>query len=129
ILTQKAAGAAMITASHNPWTDNGYKYKPEYAGSADPVTIAAIEKEVAGIYGTNRVQRTDLQSALDAGAVRYFSVAPTYLERLGELIELDALKKSGLKVVVDPMFGSGQTYFPRLLDGGELRLTEINAER
>src|SRR5205807_8802698 len=127
ILTHKAAGAAMITASHNPWTDNGYKYKPEYAGSADPETIAAIEKEVSGIYGSDRVRHTDIQSAMDGGKVESFSAAPEYLKRLGEIIDLEALKKSGLKVVVDPMYGSGQTYFPRLLDGGELRMTEINA--
>jgi alpha-D-glucose phosphate-specific phosphoglucomutase len=129
ILTHHAAGAAMITASHNPWTDNGYKYKPEYAGSADPKTISAIEAEVAAIYGRDGVRRVELVSAIDDGSVQYFDPAPDYLARLGEIIDLDTLRSSRLRVVVDPMYGSGQTYFPRLLSGGSLKLTEINSER
>src|SRR5205807_8288330 len=96
ILTHKAAGAAVITASHNPWTDNGYKYKPEYAGSADPETISAIEREVATIFGTGRVRRTDLASAIQEGKITYFDPMPEYLKRLSELIDIDQLKSSAL---------------------------------
>lgn len=129
ILTHKASGAAMITASHNPWTDNGYKYKPEYAGSADPEVIEAIESQATQVFNGGSVSRTDLSSALSADTVEYFDPAPPYLDRLRELIDVERQKTSNKKVVVDPMYGSGMSYFPRLLSGGNLQLWEINAER
>jgi phosphomannomutase len=129
ILTHHASGAAMITASHNPWTDNGYKYKPEYAGSADPAVIEAIESEATRVYSDGTVKRTTLAGALSSGQVEYFDPAPPYLQRLGELIDLERIRASGKKVIVDPMYGSGMSYFPRLLSGGALQLWEINAER
>jgi alpha-D-glucose phosphate-specific phosphoglucomutase len=129
ILTNHTAGAAMITASHNPWTDNGYKYKPEYAGSADPEVIEAIESQATQVYQSGSVKRKNLTEGLEGGDIEYFDAAPTYLQRLGELIDLNRLKGSGRKVVVDPMYGSGMSYFPRLLGGGTLEIWEINAER
>jgi alpha-D-glucose phosphate-specific phosphoglucomutase len=129
ILTHKAAGAAMITASHNPWTDNGYKYKPEYAGSADPATIEAIEGHARRIYVGDDVRRVELAQALADKRAEYFSVGPAYVARLGELIDLDRLRASQLNVVADPMYGAGMGYFPQLLSGGQLRLLELNNER
>lgn len=129
VLTQRAAGAVMITASHNPWTDNGYKYKAEYAGSADPEIIAVIEREAADVLRDGSVRREEFASAISSGRVEYFDPAPPYLERLGELIDLSKLRSSRLKVIADPMYGSGQGYFSRVLSGGSLQLTEINNER
>lgn len=129
VLTHHSAGAAMITASHNPWTDNGYKYKPEYAGSANPEVIEAIESQANRVYGDGSVKRAALPTALQQGSAEYFDAAPQYLQRLGELIDLDRLKGSGRKLVIDPMYGSGMSYFPRLLSGGSLQIWEINAER
>ena len=48
ILNRAAGGAAIITASHNPGSDNGFKYKPEYAGSASPAVIRQIEPLLDG---------------------------------------------------------------------------------
>lgn len=129
VLTHRAAGAAMITASHNPWTDNGYKYKPEYAGSADPAVIEAIESQASRVYTNGGVKRDSLDASLKGGRVEYFDAASPYLDRLKELIDVERMKASGKKVVVDPMYGSGMSYFPRLLNGGKLQLWEINAER
>jgi alpha-D-glucose phosphate-specific phosphoglucomutase len=129
ILTHRAAGAAVITASHNPWTDNGYKYKPEYAGSADPRTIAAIEDQVDGIWENGTVERLPLDQGLADGQIEKFDAAPDYLKRLGELVDLERLRASSLNVVVDPMYGAGIGYFPALLGGGLFRLTELNNYR
>jgi alpha-D-glucose phosphate-specific phosphoglucomutase len=129
ILTHRAAGAAVITASHNPWTDNGYKYKPEYAGSADPKTISAIEQQVGEIWETGAIETMPVEDAVSAGRVEKFDAAPDYLSRLGELIDLDRLRRSSLNIVVDPMYGAGIGYFPSLLSGGTLQLTEINNHR
>lgn len=129
ILTHQAAGAAMITASHNPWTDNGYKYKPEYAGSADPETVTAIEKQADAVYADGSVRRMDLQDALAQGQVEHFEVAPDYLKRLADIVDPAPMRASSLKVVVDPMYGAGMGYLPHLLSGGSLQVSELNNVR
>src|SRR5437588_8308563 len=96
ILTHGAAGAAMITASHNPWTDNGYKYKPEYAGSADPKTVTAIEEQADTVFADGSVHRIALPNAVQQGKVERFEVAPKYLERLAEIVDPAPLRASSL---------------------------------
>jgi len=125
ILDRKAGGASIITASHNPGTDNGYKYKPDYAGSASPEVIARIEANLEKAP----VQRMELGEAERQGLVERFDGTPTYLKQLGGLVDIENIKRAGLTVIIDAMYGAGAGYLPLLLDGGPTRVVQLNAER
>ena len=130
ILVQEAAGAAIITASHNPAIWNGFKYKPEYAGSASPEVVAELEKRIASIQaGEIEVKRMPLARAVDEGLIRYLDPAPAYLQHIGDLVDLKRLQHTGLTVAVDSMYGAGAGYFQRLLEGGTTRVLGLHQER
>jgi alpha-D-glucose phosphate-specific phosphoglucomutase len=130
ILDRQAAGAVVITASHNPGIWNGYKYKPEYAGSASPEVIAALEERIAAIQAEGRpVTPMPLQEALDKGLVELFNPEPAYMAQLHKLVDIQAIKDAGLKIVVDPMYGAGIDYFPKLLAGGRTQVIQVNGFR
>lgn len=125
ILDKKAGGASIITASHNPGSDNGYKYKPEYAGSASPEVVAKLE---ANLEATP-VQRMELKDAERQGLVERFDGTPAYVEQVKRLVDLEQIKRAGLTIIVDTMFGAGAGYYPQMLEGGSTRVIPINAER
>ena len=133
IQDQKAGGAIIITASHNPASWNGFKYKSKYASkyasSAPPEVTTQIEKNISHILATGKVNRIPLAEALDNGSVEYLDLAPIYFEHLTSLIDLNELRRAKLKVVVDPMYGAGIGYFKTLLGDGAIELIEINNER
>ncbi len=129
ILAQKAGGAIIITASHNPASWNGFKYKSEFGSSASPEVTTQIEKNISHILATGRISRMPLAEALDNGSVEYLDLAPIYFEHLTSLIDLNELRQAKLRVVVDPMYGAGIGYFKTLLGDGAIELIEINNER
>ncbi len=129
LLDKGAGGAAVITSSHNPASWNGFKYKPEYAGSASPEVIAALEAPLDDIVAEGDVRRRDLADAESAGLVRRFDPRPAYRAQLDRLIDLDAIRKAGLNVAVDSMYGAGAGWFASVLEGGATRVSELHAER
>ena len=126
ILLRRAAGAAIITASHNPALWNGFKFKPGYAGSATPDITSALEREIERAE-TEVVLSLPLPQARERGLVEDIDPMPPYLEHMGRIVDLDGISGSGLKVGVDAMYGAGAGYFPTLLP--RAGLNEINAER
>ncbi len=124
IIEKKAGGGVVITASHNPPTDNGFKMKPYYGGSASPEIVGAIEQ-----WLETPVQRLSLKKAIDAGLVEYFDSDTGYFAQLGRMVDIEGIKQSNLKILVDSMWGAGQGYFPRLLAGGTVSVTNIHNER
>jgi len=129
ILAQKAGGAIIITASHNPANWNGFKYKSELGASALPEVEAQIEKNVSHTLATGKINKILLAEALEQGLVEYLDLAPIYYRQLAKLIDLDSLRQSKLKIVADPMYGAGIGYFKTLLGGGAIKVVEINSER
>ncbi len=130
ILAQKAGGAIIITASHNPATWNGFKYKSEYASSAPPEVIAELEKTISHIIvSEGKINQMPLAKALEQGLVEYLDLDPIYFDQLTKLIDLNELRQARLKVVIDPMYGAGAGYFKTLLGGGDIEIVEINNER
>jgi alpha-D-glucose phosphate-specific phosphoglucomutase len=129
ILERGAGGAVVITASHNPWRYNGFKYKPEYAGSASPEIVAAIEAELPAILAGPAPGRLPLPDAEARGLVERFDPRAGYLARLGELVDIAALRSAGLRVAIDAMYGAGAGYFPELLTGGATTVVELHGQR
>ncbi|MFC2047394.1 phosphoglucomutase/phosphomannomutase family protein, partial [Chloroflexota bacterium] len=129
VLYQKASGAIIITASHNPAMWNGFKYKSEDGGSASDEVTAEIEKNLSHTLTTRKIKRLPLSKALAQGLVEYLDIAPIYNQRLAKLIGLKEIRQARLKIVVDSMHGAGAGYFNTLLSGGAIELVEINQER
>ena len=125
----RAAGAGVIiTASHNPARWNGFKFKPAYGGSASPEVVEELEKHIASAEASGRFQRVSIDRGCARGLVEFFDPEPAYIEHLDTLVDLDGIRHAGLKVAVDPMFGVGAGYFPRLLSGGSTSVVEVHAE-
>lgn len=132
ILQHGAAGACVITASHNPAAWNGLKYKPSYAGSASPEVIARLEEEIAGAEEKG-VSSLPLEEARNSGLVQTMVPGPAYRAQMGRLVDLELIRRSGLNVVVDSMYGAGAGYLAQLLDDdgagdGATRVMEIHGE-
>lgn len=128
VLRRHAGGAIVITSSHNPASWNGLKYKPDYAGSASPEVVAQLEAPLAEIL-SGEIARMPLDEAKSAGLLQTFDARSPYLQRLGELVDLETLRAAGLRVAVDSMYGAGQGYLAELLDGGRTEVTEIHADQ
>ncbi len=122
-----AKGAVMITASHNPPQFNGLKIKMGYGGSALPSVVAEVETELnrlldAGVYTIDIPERS-------AGEVETRDFRQVYLDGLRSMVDLELIGKSGYKIVVDPMHGSGSGYLSEILSGAGLDVVEIRGDR
>jgi len=126
---EKAAGAVIITASHNPSQWNGFKIKSPDGSSAPTEVEAEIESRLPQIMAQDKIKRLALEEGLAKGIIRYLDLAPTYLEHIAQLVDLQSLRQSGLKITVDSMFGAGSGYFKKILQGGQTEVIEINGER
>ena len=126
VLVQQAAGAAIITASHNPANWNGFKFKPEYAGSATQEITDRLEARITEIEAPRTL---GLDEGRRQGLVVDIDPKPPYLKRIESLVDLPAIRESGFNVVVDAMFGAGAGYIPELISGGKTAVQELNGYR
>jgi alpha-D-glucose phosphate-specific phosphoglucomutase len=126
VVHYQAAGAINITASHNPPTDNGFKVRDPNGGAIDPDGLKEIE---ACIPASGEVKSLPLKEAKAQGLVQVVDAAIPYIEHLKDLIDLEPIKSAGFKIVVEPMWGNGAGWFPRLLNGGTTEVIEVHNQR
>jgi phosphomannomutase len=129
ILDKKAGGAIIITASHNPGTYNGFKYKPEYAGSAPPEVVEALEANIDASQGEAAPPRLPLDQAIAEGLVERFDPRPAYDHHVAATLDLDRIRSAGLNIAYDAMHATGAGVLARLLEGGVTRVHELRTER
>lgn len=121
---QFSAVGIVITASHNPPEYNGFKIKAPFGGSASPDQIAGVESELSHIEAP--VETQSIQSGLKKGVIRELDLTADYLELLRSNLDLEAIRKSGLRIAHNPMHGSGLGVIRQLL--GE-QVWEMNHHR
>lgn len=109
VIQSKADGAINFTASHNPPEYNGIKFSTPDGAPALPEVTKAIESEIAAYDQSLQLPQRPKAEAQSIDPRRM------YLSRLREIIDLDVIKKSGVKIVFDPMWGSARGYPDALL--------------
>ena len=125
----RAIGGVMITASHNPPRYNGIKLKSAYGGSATVGDTRRVEARLEEAQAAGREpKRMDLDEAIGRGLVDRFDPFPAYAEQLERLIDFETIRRAGLRVAVDAMYGAGRTYLKRLLEAAGCEVTEIRGE-
>ncbi|MFQ6100133.1 MAG: phosphoglucomutase/phosphomannomutase family protein [Anaerolineae bacterium] len=127
VLNKRAAGAIIITASHNPPTYNGFKVRDHRGISVVPESLKWIEARIPD--SLKSAKRVSLEAAVSKGLVEAFDPVPAYIEYVKKHVDLERIKRAGLTLVYDAMWGVGAGWFERLLDGGSTTLRAIRQER
>jgi alpha-D-glucose phosphate-specific phosphoglucomutase len=114
ILEKKAAGAIMLTASHNPSFYNGLKFIPDYAGPAIPEITNEIEKQLQQVMAEPVIKKLSISEAEILGTYHIIHPKDQYLEHIKGLLNLRAIMDAKLEIVIDPMYGAGIGYLDEL---------------
>ncbi len=122
------AAGIVITASHNPWTDNGFKVKAPTGAAAGADILKVIEAQIAR-NADLVIERRPLADAEAAGLLERFDPYDAYEAHVRRTIDLDRLRDADVSVLVEPLWGAGAGWISRLLAGGRIRVTELHLER
>jgi alpha-D-glucose phosphate-specific phosphoglucomutase len=127
LLRRRAAGAINFTASHNPYNYNGIKFSPAWGGPALPETTGDIEKRANEMIGEIVFKDLSLARAAELGLFEEIDPRPAYFETLQQLVDFPAIAASGMKIAVNPLFGSGRDYLDTLLEQADVAIVKINS--
>lgn len=121
------ADGIVITPSHNPPTDGGFKYNPTNGGPADTEVTRWIENRANQLLneGLRGVRRIDYADALKAPTTQRFDFIESYVGGLDRVIDMAAIRDSGYTFGVDPLGGAGVHYWPRIAEKYDLPLEVI----
>jgi phosphomannomutase len=124
VIDRKATGAVAITASHNPYLYNGYKGKTETGSAVPSEVIAELE---ASIRVLDEVPSPEPSVA--HGLVSSYDPRFPYYEQIARLVDVEAIKAAGLRIVHECMYGSGYSYIAEQIGGGRTTVTELHNQR
>jgi phosphoglucomutase len=126
------ADGIVITPSHNPPEDGGFKYNPPSGGPADTSVTKWIENRandlIAAGLPPSEVKRVPYSKALAAETTHRHDFLTAYCDALATAIDFDPLQNSSLKLAVDPLGGAGVHYWPRIIDQYNLSITLLNPD-
>jgi phosphoglucomutase len=122
------ADGIVITPSHNPPEDGGFKYNPPNGGPADSSVTAWIEAKANELLEARlaSVQRVSRESALRAATTHVFDYLDAYTADLGAIVAMDVIRETNPKMAVDPLGGAGVHYWGRIAERYGLDLTVVN---
>src|SRR6266508_880613 len=124
------ADGIVVTPSHNPPDDGGFKYNPPNGGPADTDATGWIQARANALLegGLKDVRRISFDRARCAATTREHDFLSAYVDDLGSVIDLDAISDSGIRMGVDPMGGAGVHYWGRIAERYKLDLTVVSDE-
>ncbi len=122
------ADGVVITPSHNPPEDGGFKYNPPEGGPADTKTTKVIEARANALLekGLRAIRRIPFERALKSGSVHEYDYVTPYVEDLQNVIDMEAIAKAGLKIGVDPLGGAAVDFWDPIADRYGLSLEVVN---
>lgn len=122
------ADGIVITPSHNPPEDGGFKYNPPNGGPADSDVTKIIQDRANEILTDNfdDIQQWDFTEAMESDLVEEYDYVQPYVDDLKNVLNLDAIAKAGIKIGVDTLGGSGVAYWPVIAKTYGLDIEVVN---
>jgi phosphoglucomutase len=124
------ADGIVVTPSHNPPDNGGFKYNPPHGGPADSGVTSWIEATANAMLeaGLHDVRRIPFEQARRAASTREHDFMDAYVADLGSVVDLEAIRHAGIRIGVDPLGGAGVHYWARIAERYRLNLTVVSDE-